>query len=170
MPYVALPDIREDLAELQERLRAERHAERKRRLHLLVLLKSAAVTTKREAAEHLAVHRNTVARWLGRYEGGGLEGLLTPDKRGFEPGQRTVPEPVLGALEARLADPEGFPSYVEVGRWLHEEFGLEVPYKSVYNLVRYHLGAKLKVPRPEHPKKASPRRLASPSGSGGTWS
>ena len=106
-------------------------------------------TTKREAAEHLAVHRNTVARWLGRYEGGGLEGLLTSDKRGFEPGQRTVPEPVLGALEARLADPEGFPSYVEVGRWLHEEFGLEVPYKSVYNLVRYHLGAKLKVPRPE---------------------
>ena len=154
MPYAALPEIHEDLDELQRRLRTERHAERKRRLHLLVLLKSRAASTKLEAAEHLAVHRNTIARWLALYEAGGLSALLKIKKRGFEPGQRTVPEPVCEALQKRLEEPSGFSGYDDIQRWLREEFGLEVPYKSVYNLVRYHLGAKLKVPRPEHPKKA----------------
>ena len=154
MPYAALPEIHEDLDELQQRLRAERHAERKRRLHLLVLLKSETVGTKKEAAARLAVHRNTIRQWLGLYEEGGLDRLLEIKKRGFEPGQRTVPAPVCAALQARLAMPEGFSGYDEIQYWLLEEFGLEVPYKSVYNLVRYHLGAKLKHPRPEHPKKA----------------
>ncbi|GIV61488.1 MAG: transposase [Rhodothermaceae bacterium] len=154
MPYAPLPQIHEELEELQQRLRAERHAERKRRLHLLVLLKSKTVGTRKEAAAHLAVHRNTIRQWLNRYKEGGLEGLLEIKKRGFAPGQRTVPDPVCAALQARLARPEGVSGYAEIQRWLVEEFGLEVPYKSVYNLVRYHLGAKLKVPRPEHPKKA----------------
>ena len=154
MPYAALPPINEDLDELQEHLRAERHAERKRRLHLLVLLKTQQVASKKEAARHLAVHRNTITRWLRQYHQLGLDGLLTIKRRGFEPGQRTVPEPVLEALRRQLDDPQGFSGYHEIQHWIFEEFGLEVPYKSVYNLVRYHLGAKLKVPRPEHPKKA----------------
>jgi transposase len=107
-----------------------------------------------EVAEHLAVHRNTIGRWLGLYQEGGLEGLLAIKPRGFAPGQRTVPEPVCQALQARLDEPSGFSGYDAIQRWLLAEFGLEVPYKSVYNLVRYRLGAKLKVPRPEHPKKA----------------
>ncbi len=155
MPYAALPPINEELDELQERLRTERQAERKRRLHLLVLLKTEAVGSKKEAAEHLAVHRNTIRRWLEQYQQHGLSALLTINKRGFAPGQqRTVPAPVFEALKHQLNDPRGFSGYQEVQHWLFEEFGLEVPYKSVYNLVRYHLGAKLKVPRPEHPKKA----------------
>lgn len=154
MPHAAPPEIHEDLDLLQQRLHAERQAERKRRLHLLVLLKSEAVRTKKEAAEHLAVHRNTIRGWLRRYQDGGLERLLEIKRRGFEPGQRTIPAPVCEALQARLAEPEGFSGYDDIKRWLFQEFGLEVPYKSVYNLVRYHLGAKLKVPRPEHPKKA----------------
>lgn len=35
---------------------------------------------------------------------------------------------------------------MDLQHWIYEEFGLEEPYKGVYNLVRYHLGAKLKVP------------------------
>ena len=140
--------------DIQQRLRAERDAERKRRLHLLVLLKTQQVASKKEAAGHLAVHRNTITRWLHQYHQHGLEGLLTIKRRGFEPGQRTVPEPVLEALRHQLNEPQGFGGYDEVQHWIFEEFGLKVPYKSVYNLVRYHLGAKLKVPRPEHPKKA----------------
>jgi transposase len=154
MPYAALPEIHEDLDELQHCLRHERHAERTRRLHMLVLFKQDPARTRLKVAEHLAVHRNTVTRWLQRYQDGGLAGLLAIKKRGFAPGQRTVPEPVCEALQARLEQPHGFSGYDEVQQWLQQEFGLEVPYKSVYNLVRYHLGAKLKVPRPEHPKKA----------------
>lgn len=100
------------------------------------------------------MHRNTVARWLRRYEEGGLAGLLEERRRGFEPGQRTLPDSVFEALRARLEEPEGFASFQAIQTWLLEEYDLAVPYKSVYNLVRYRLGAKLKRPRPEHPKKA----------------
>lgn len=154
MPYAALPPIEEDLNLLQQRLRAEREAERKRRLQLLVLIKSEKISSKKEAAEHLAVHRNTIRRWLELYQEGGLDKLLTIEQRGPKPGQRTVPEPVLRAIEAQLDSEIGFRGYDHLQRWLLDEFDLQVPYKSVYNLVRYHLGAKLKVPRPEHPKKA----------------
>ena len=142
MPYAPLPTIAEAPDELRARLRA------------LALLASGQATTRREVADHFAVHRNTVAAWLERYRQGGLAALLTPLKRGPAPGQRTLPAPVFAALQARLADPAGFGGYHEVQAWLREEHGLDVPYKSVYTLVRYRLKAKLKVPRPEHPKKA----------------
>lgn len=154
MPYAPLPEIAEALDDLERRLRAERHPERKRRLHMLVLFKEDPERTRLKVAEHLAVHRNTIRRWLTLYREGGLDGLLTMKPRGFAPGQRTVSESVCEALRERLDDPQGFSGYDEVQQWLQTEFGLQVPYKSVYNLVRYHLGAKLKVPRPEHPKKA----------------
>lgn len=153
MPYAALPPIHEDLDELRRLLRAERDPERKRRLHMLVLFKEDPARSRLQVAEHLAVHRNTIRRWLTLYEQQGLDGLLTIHPRGATPGQRTVPESVCQALEERLDEPSGFAGYDEIQQWLFDEFGLEVPYKSVYNLVRYHLGAKLKVPRPEHPKK-----------------
>lgn len=154
MPNRPLPTIAEESAELERRLRQTRRPEQKRRLHLLVLVQRREVATRREAAAHLAVHRNTVARWLGRYEEGGLAGLLEEKKRGPRLGQRTLPGSVFEALKARLEDPQGFASFKAIQTWLLEEYDLAVPYKSVYNLVRYRLGAKLKRPRPEHPKKA----------------
>lgn len=148
-------DLREDLDQLRDRLRAERHPERKRRLHALVLLASGQARGPKQAAEHLAVHRNTVGRWLECYRQEGLEALLTIEQRGPEAGsQRLMPTPVFEALKARLDDPAGWSGYDELRRWLRQEFDLEVNYKSLYDLVRYRLGAKLKRPRPEHPKKA----------------
>ena len=154
MAYAALPQITEHTDDLRRRLRAELDPERKRRLHALVLLATGQASTRHEVAEHLAVHRHTVARWLRRYRDGGLDALLTRAKPGPAPGQRTLSEPVLAALQARLNDPAGFGGYRKIQAWLHDEFGLDVPYKTVYTLVRYRLGAKPKVPRPEHPKKA----------------
>lgn len=153
MPYAPLPVIAEDPGELSNRLRAERDPERKRRLHALVLLVTGEDTTRKAIAEHLAIHRNTLATWLERYRRGGLDALVSPAKRGPKPGQRTLPAPVLDALQSRLSDPAGFGGYHKLRLWLHDDFGIEVPYKSLYTLVRYRLKAKLKVPRPEHPKK-----------------
>jgi hypothetical protein len=62
-----LPTVTEDLDELREQLRRERSAERKRRLHLLVLIGGGQVRSRQEAAEHLAVHRLTIGEWLKRY-------------------------------------------------------------------------------------------------------
>lgn len=154
MSYQPLPSIDEDLDTLRERLRHTRDGDLHERLHLLVLIKTEAVHCRQEAADHLAHHRNTIGRWLAAYQRGGLDALLTQKPLGKPPGQRTLAEPVLEALQQRLATPEGFASYVEVQQWLRDEFDLAVPYKTVHKLVRYDLNAKLKRPRPEHPKKA----------------
>ena len=157
--YQPLPPITEDLETLEDRLRRERDPKRKPRLHLLVLLKSGQVTSRSDAAAHLAVHRNTVAVWLRRYRDGGLEALLTYKEAGAPAGQKTLPPAVFAPLQARLATASGFASYVELQQWLREEFGLDVPYPTLHGLVRYQLKAKLKRPRPSHAKKTSLRRL-----------
>src|ERR687886_2414428 len=151
--YQPLPLIAEDLETLQERLRHERDPKRKPRLHLLVLIKSGQVTSRRQAATHLALHRNTVAAWLHRYRAGGLEALLTYKEAGAPAGQKTLPPAVFAPLQARLATASGFASYVELQQWLREEFGLDVPYPTLHGMVRYQLKAQLKRPRPSHAKK-----------------
>jgi transposase len=156
--YQPLPSITEDLETLEERLHRERDPKRKPRLHLLVLLKSEQVTSRSQAAAHLALHRNTVAAWLRRYRSGGLEALLTYKEAGAPAGQKTLPPAVFAQLQARLATSSGFASYVALQQWLREEFGLDVPYTTLHGIVRYQLQAKLKRPRPSHAKKKSPRR------------
>jgi transposase len=155
--YQPLPCITEDLESLQARLRSERDPPLRPRLHLLVLLKSGQVTTRRQAAAHLAVHRNTVAVWLRTYRAGGLTALLTYKEAGAPAGQKSLPAAVFAQLQARLATASGFASYVALQQWLREEFSLEVPYKTLHGIVRYQLKAKLKRPRPSHAKKTSPR-------------
>ncbi len=155
--YQPLPPITEDLTVLEEQLRRERDPKRKPRLHLLVLLKSGLVTSRGQAAAHLALHRNTVAVWLRRYRDGGLDALLTYKEAGAPAGQKTLPPAVFEQLKMRLATPTGFASYLDVQRWLREEFALEVPYKTLHGIVHYQLKAKLKRSRPSHAKKMSRR-------------
>ena len=157
--YQPLPAITEDLDTLQARLRSERDPQLRPRVHLLVLLKSGQVSTRRQAAAHLAVHRNTVALWLRTYRDGGLTALLTYKEPGAPAGQKSLPAAVFEHLQTRLATARGFASYIEIQQWLREAFGLEVPYKTLHGIVHYQLKAKLKRPRPSHAKKTSPRRL-----------
>jgi transposase len=157
--YQPLPPITADLEPLTDRLRRERDPKRKLRLHLLVLLKSGQVTSRGQAAAHLALHRNTVGTWLRSYQDGGLEALLTYEEAGAPAGQKTLPPAVFAQLQARLATSRGFASYVELQQWLRTDFGLEVPYTTLHGIVRYQLKAKLQRPRPSHAKKTLPRRL-----------
>ncbi|MEH1844703.1 MAG: winged helix-turn-helix domain-containing protein [Nostoc sp.] len=53
----------------------------------------------------------------------------------------------IAALSEKLKTGKGFSSYGAIVEWLKKEQGLEVEYATVYALVRYKLGAKLKVPR-----------------------
>jgi transposase len=119
--YQPSPSIPEDLATLAERLRRERNSKRTARLHLLVLLKSGQVTSRSQAAAHLALHCNTVALWLRRYRDGGLEALLTYKAAGAPAGQKSLPPAVFAHLKARLKTPAGFASYLAVQQWLHDE-------------------------------------------------
>jgi transposase len=160
--YQPLPAITEDLDVLQTRLRSERDPQLRPRLHLLVLLKSGQVTTRRQAAAHLAVHRNTITGWLRQYRHGGLQTLLTYKEPGAPSGQKTLPPAVFAQLQARLATATGFASYVAIQHWLRAEFALAIPYQTLHGIVRSQLKAKLKRSRPSHAKKPlRPRRTLS---------
>lgn len=158
-----LPEIHESPESLQELLAKTRDAQRKRRIHLLLLIRSGQVKSRGAAALHLGVHRNSVSDWLAAYEAGGLETMLDIGKTGPKPGQKVLAPAVLAALRERLQG-EGFASYGEVRQWLEREFGSEHPYGTVYGLVRFRLGAKLKRARPRHVKKTSSRPPPSASG------
>jgi transposase len=159
--YQPFPTITEDLETLQDRLRRERNPKLKPRLHLLVLLKSGQVTTRGQAAAHLALHRNTVGTWLRAYREGGLATVLTYKEPGAPAGQKSLPPAVFDRLKERLNTPTGFASYLEVQQWLRNEYGIVLGYKTVHGIVHYQLGAKLKRPRPRHAKKTPLRRLTS---------
>lgn len=159
----AVPEITESLETLELLLSRTKDAKRKRRVHLLVLLRSGQVRSREAAAQHLGVHRNSIGEWMSAYESGGLDALLEIGKPGAKPGQKVLAPAVLNALRERLAA-EGFDSYKQVGRWLASEFGLEIPYTTVYGLVRFHLTSKLKRARPQHVKKTLSPPPVSPAG------
>jgi transposase len=146
------PPIKESADELQARMKYEQDARRRSRIHLLYLIRSGQVSTRRQAANHLAKHRNSIKNWLDAYQHGGLEELLCIGKTGPASEQKTLPPPVFEALRERV-NGEGFSGYTHAQAWLHSEFGLAVPYSTVHGLVRTRLGAKLKRARPRHQKK-----------------
>ncbi len=63
--------------------------------------------------------------------------------------KRKINDDAIAALEQELKTEKGFSSYGAIVEWLKQEHGLDVEYGTVYAWVRYRLGAKLKVPRPQ---------------------
>jgi transposase len=149
------PEIPESIEWLEEQVHAEQDAQVQRRLHMLLLLKTGEAESRSAAARHLGVHRNTIANWLELYEDGGTEALREIEDPGPDPGQQSIPSEVMEKLKKRLSQPKGFGSYKEIQQWLAEDHEVDLPYSTVHGIVRYDLGAKLKTPRPSHPKKAS---------------
>ncbi len=100
----------------------------------------------------LGRNRVTVQKWLRKYREGGLDFLLEPKKNvGGRP--RSIPPYIVEKLQTELKNPEGCKSYGEIQLWLKTCFDIDVAYRTVHQLVRYQLKAKLKVPRPIHIKQ-----------------
>ena len=149
--YRALPTITETAEELKARLSAERHRQKRQRLHALYLLASGQARTRQQVAQLLGVHRETVGAWLATYATGGLTALLdvyvAPGK------QPSLPPDVERALQQQLCHPDGFASYEAIRLWLLETHQITIKYKTLHNLLRTKLKAKPKVVRPGHIKK-----------------
>jgi transposase len=146
-----IPVIHESADDLKHRLSHERHPGKRQRLHALYLLATGQARFRADLAELLAVDRNTIGRWLARYAHGGLDALLDLY---IPPGKAPALQPdQLAQLQDALQQPQGFASYDAVRQWIHDAFGVTLSYKATHKLVRYKLGAKLKVARPTHEKK-----------------
>lgn len=151
-----LPKITESTEELKHMLRHENDSRKKQRLQSLYLLQTRQGSNRTEVAHLLGVNRNTVGRWLRDYSRGGISALLdlyTPVGK-----SSTICGQILEGLEEKLSCAQGFGSYNEIRVWLEETYKVNLKYKTIYNLVRYKLGAKLKVPRPSHIKKLRTNR------------
>jgi transposase len=123
----------------------------KERIQALYWLKTKMVETVEHIAVLLGRHRVTVQRWLSQYRTEGLEGLLTEKRSPGRP--RSIRPEIVTQLVQELSEPSGFQSYTEVQLWLKALWDLEVPYRTVHQLVRYRLQSKLKVPRPVSSKQ-----------------
>jgi transposase len=146
-----IPTIYESADELKQRLTRERQPAKHQRLHALYLLASGQARFRSEIAQILGVDRNTIARWLDQYAEGGLVTLLQI----YVPAGKRKPLTAdqLAQLQQRLATPLGFGSYDEARQWIADTFGVTLSYNATHKLLRYKLGAKLKVARPTHIKK-----------------
>jgi transposase len=142
----AVPVIHESDDALKQLLSRERHPVKHQRLHALYLLASGQARFRSDIASMLGIDRNTVGRWLDRYAHGGLDALLDI----YVPAGKApalAPDQVA-QLQQVLQQPQGFASYDQVRQWIRDTFGVALSYNATHKLVRYKLGAKLKVARP----------------------
>ena len=148
----AVPVIHESAATLKQLLSHERHPLKQQRLHALYLLASGQARFRADVARLLGVDRNTVGRWLERYAQGGVDALL---ELSIPPGKAPALQPdQVAHLQQVLQQPTGFASYAEARQWISDTMGVTLTYNATHKLVRYKLGAKLKVARPTHIKKS----------------
>lgn len=144
-------EISESQEELEKALKHATTASSKERLQMLYWLKTSQVSSRRSLAERLGRDQATITRWARKYKDEGTRGLLevkhAPGKVPLLSGSD------LERLKKRLQEPSGFTSYGQIQQWLKSELGLSLAYKTVYEIVRKRLGAKLKVPRPQSTKQ-----------------
>jgi transposase len=139
--------IAESEEELRKRLQTASSGIQKEKLQMLWWLVSGQVKQQQEIGQRLGRDTSTVTRWLQKYRGSGLSGLLEIKKA---PGaNRKINSEALAALKKELETGQGFESYGEIVEWLKRQHGLDIEYATVYAWVRYRLKAKLKVPRPQ---------------------
>lgn len=144
-------EIAESEEELRKRLQIVNLGNHKEKLQMLWWIKSGQVKEQQEIGKRLAKDTSTVTRWLQKYRKSGLSGLLEIKKA---PGaKRKIHDAALAALKLELETGKGFCSYGAIVEWLKKEYGLDIEYGTVYAWVRYRLGAKLKVPRPQSYKQ-----------------
>ncbi|MBE8966121.1 winged helix-turn-helix domain-containing protein [Nostocales cyanobacterium LEGE 12452] len=150
-------EITESEEELKKRLQTANLGNQKEKLQMLWWIKTKQVKEQQEIGKRLARDTSTVTRWLQKYRTDGLSGLLEIKKA---PGAKRKIDDVAmptavnyAALEEELKTGKGFSSYGAIVEWLKQEHGQDIEYTTVYAWVRYRLGAKLKVPRPQSHKQ-----------------
>lgn len=141
-------EIRESVEELASQLQAETNPIFKERLQVLYLMKLPNAMSIGAIAMVVGKHRGTLQRWLTIYKAEGLSGLLCLKQ---SPGRPSViPGWAVKRLQQQLTEPVGFKSYGEIQQWLLNRLGVKAEYRTVHELVRYRLKAKLKAARPVH--------------------
>lgn len=123
------------------------------RLRAFYLYKTGQYQDYHSLAEQLGYERHAIGRWFSQYAQQGLAACLQINGGGNAKSSQ-VAGAVLQALQNKLADPaDYFTSYKQIQHWLAEQYSIQLSYGHVHHIVRYQLGAKLKVVRKSNIKK-----------------
>ncbi len=144
--------IIESAIELKKLLSKHKEERLRKRIRMLMHLKSNTYKTRIELADEIGVGKRTLERWIHTYENKGIDSLLAPITR--RKPSTFITQQIHKALFNRLSDPKNaFGSYIEMQAWLNEEFECNIKYENLYYYVRSKFKAKLKVPRKSHINK-----------------
>jgi transposase len=141
MPGVSSIEIKESVPELEQLLLAQTNPKLKERVQVLYLLKLPNQLSVSRIAKVIGKHRGSVQRWLAIYRDQGLDALLEIKHR-----PRVIPAWATTSLQHRLEQADhGFKSYIQVQQWLEDTLGVKAEYRTVHQLTRYRLNAKLRI-------------------------
>ncbi len=147
--------IKESIADIKKLIKSH-NLFMSQRLRVLIECKKHELTgiSKRELSENTGYNHNSVQKWRRMYIDGGIEVLLSHNKKGFKPSSFTASEYEI--LKNKLNESEnGLVGYKELQEWVETTMGIKIKYKTLYSFVRTHFGTKIKVARKSHVKKNS---------------
>ena len=124
------------------------------RIRVLIELKKHQATgiSKRAVADIIGVNQNSVQTWRSMYLSGGIDAILSYQKREGRPSVLTKEE--HQKIEEKLKDPKnGLRGFTELQNWVEQEFEKTILYNTLFKYSQRHFGAKVKVARKSHIKK-----------------
>lgn len=124
------------------------------RIRVLIELKKHESTgiSKRSVADIIGVNQNSVQTWRSMYISGGIDAILSYQKREGRPSVLSKEE--HQKIEEKLKDPKnGLRGFTELQNWVEQEFEKTVLYNTLFKYSQRHFGAKVKVARKSHIKK-----------------
>jgi len=148
--YVKVLECRKTLKSL---LKSAKPWARPRLIMLLEMQKAGEVgITKEMLMQRVGVCGQSINNWRKAYRDGGLAQLLSHKKIGFKPSVFSSYEKVqLGNL---VNNPKnGIVGYIELQRWVKEQFDKEVKYITILKYMQHNFQTKIKVARKSHIKK-----------------
>jgi transposase len=134
-------EIAETTTELEELLRLTEFIKVRERIQVIYWIKSDRVKTVTAISLLLGKHRTTIFRWLNIYRTQGLKALLTKEKSSGR--NKKITPFIEQSLKKKLQESKQFHSYKEAHLWLEKEYGIQISYTAVYQLIRYRLKEKL---------------------------
>lgn len=145
--------IKESISELR-RLQKNSIPMIANRIRVLIELKKHESTgiSKRTVADIVGVNQNSVQTWRSMYILGGVDAILSYQKREGRPSILSIEE--HQKIEEKLKDPKnGLRGFTELQNWVELEFGKTVLYNTLFKYSQRHFGAKVKAARKSHVKK-----------------
>ena len=124
------------------------------RIKLLMAMKKFDNTSvsKRELMDETGLCSYSVHKWRTLYKRGGIDNLLTHNKKGYKPSK--ISSEQHKKLEEKLNDPEnGIRGYKELQQWVASELKNPIAYNTLLKYCVKNFGSKVKVARKYHAKK-----------------